>query len=224
MQYAEDFDLPVSEEITLNELLIELENEVTAVASIDGRYLEAWHHLTPATALDFLNGRRYDIVERCRWSVDDVLEAYARIAPIFLQDMCSVAALVETTLEGKFFDERKLTTALRSHHESQALAGYEQEAAEWSTDVKASYDRMLSLALNARYMKPERPAGMSDWTNETWKAIEQIRASEYAERTVFLLSDTQLPSSLQTAMHRRHIAGISPSGYPTRGWMNTCPT
>jgi hypothetical protein len=88
MLYAEDFDLPVPEEITLGELLTELEKEVTTVASTDGRYLAAWQWLTPETAIDFLQRRRYDIQERCLWSAHDVLDAYAEVAPVYLQDMC----------------------------------------------------------------------------------------------------------------------------------------
>ncbi|MEI5997846.1 hypothetical protein H3V53_11725 [Paraburkholderia bengalensis] len=215
MQYAEEFDLPVPEEITLAELLTELENEVTAVASTDGRYLAAWQQLTPATALEFLKRRRTDIEERCQWSDDDVFDAYAEAAPIFLQDMCRVAALVEAALEEKSVDGAETTTISHTRHDSQKLNPQRQNATEWSTDLNASYDRMLSLALDVRSTKLEAPARITKWIKETSKAIEQIRASEYANRTAYLVRDTQLPSSLQTATYRKHVAIKVPDAWIT---------
>ncbi|TXC79115.1 hypothetical protein [Paraburkholderia azotifigens] len=207
MHYPEDFELPVPEAITLSELLFELEKEVSEVASTDGRYLSAWQNLTPASAIEFLMHRRYDIEERCRWSDDDILEAYVSVAPVFLRDMCRVATLVEAALNGKPFDDPVLPATPNQQHDSQ-LPGHisEQEAALCSTDIGASYDRLLSLALNVRTVKPEATAGMTTWTAETSKSIEEIRASDFADRTVYLLRDFLLPSPLQKVMSRRHLA------------------
>lgn len=207
MHYAEDFELPVPEAITLSELLFELEKEVSEIASTDGRYLAAWQNLTPASAIEFLMQRRGDIEERCRWSDEDILEAYVNVAPVFLRDMCCVATLVEAALNGKPFDDPVPSITPSKQDDSQSSSGMsEQEAAHRLTDIGASYDRLLSLALNVRTMKPEATAGMTTWTTETSKSIEEIRASEFADRTVYLLRDFQLPSPLKTVMSRRHLA------------------
>jgi hypothetical protein len=120
--------------------------------------------------------------------------------------MCRIAALVEAALEEKSVDGAETTTTSHTRHDSQTLHLQIQNASEWSTDLKASYDRMLSLALDLQSMKLGAPARITKWTQGTSKAIEQIRASEFADRTVFLIRDTQLPSSLQTVIARKHLA------------------
>ncbi|EEF23303.1 conserved hypothetical protein [Ricinus communis] len=195
MHYPEDFEFPVPEAITLPELFFELEMEVSEVASTDGRYLAAWQYLTPATAIEFLLRRRGDIEERCRRYGYSVPAEYVEVAPIFLRDMCRVATFVEATLEGKPFNDSMLSTAPSTKRDLQSFGTFEQKVSQWSTDIRASYERMLSLALSVRTIEPRAIARMTTWTTETSRSIEEIRASGFADRTAYLVRDMQLPSS-----------------------------
>lgn len=206
MLYPEDFGFSVPEAITLRELFFELEKEVSEVASSDGRYLAAWQCLTPAAAIDFLMRRRRDIEERCRWYGNSVPAQYLKSAPIFLRDMCRVATFVEATLERKPFDDSMLSTTPSKKPDPQSFGTFEQKVPQWSTDIRASYDRMLSLALSARTVEPKAIAHMTKWTTETSRYIEEIRASQFADRTVYLVRDMHLPSSLETIFWRKHLA------------------
>lgn len=205
MRYPDDYELPIPEPITLPELLFELEREVLAVASTDGRYLAAWKNLTPASAFSFLFRHRGDIRERCERD-EHLFQAYAEAAPVFLQDMCRVATLVEAALDGKPYEGPVLSTSASKQHDSEVPGARKRLATQWSADIRASYDRMLSFAVNAGTTESVTTAGTTTWTAETSRFIEEIRASEFADRTVFHLRDTQLPSPLRTNFWRNHLA------------------
>ncbi|MFM0330133.1 hypothetical protein [Paraburkholderia strydomiana] len=64
--------------------------------------------------------------------------------------------------------------------------------------AQASFEKMLTAALTVRRVKLEASVCKTMWTKETSKSIKEIRASTFADETVFLLSNLALPSALKT--------------------------